>query len=137
MSTPYSNLERITLEWLPAMRDRDLDRLADLLDPDVEQRWIDGEVKCANRDQLLGWWSRSDTPRERQADAIELRAAGDHVVMAVRGPGLGPGPDEAGRGEVSQLFTFRDGRVVAIRQYLTRAEALGAAGISEENAAWR
>ena len=47
MPAPYhANLELILVDWIGAHRDGDLERLAELLHEDVEQRWIDGKVYC-------------------------------------------------------------------------------------------
>jgi ketosteroid isomerase-like protein len=138
MSPSYhANIELIAVDWLAAMRDHDLDRLRALLHPDVEQRWIDGEVYCANREQLLEWWSTRPARSEYRIDAVEVIGAGDRVVMAVRGPDLEWVGDENVGGQVCEVFTIRDGLVVAIRQYLGRSEALAAAGIDPSSAAWR
>ena len=141
MSTPYhSNLELILVDWIGAQRDRDLDQLARLLDEQVEQRWIDGEVYCANRQQLLAWARErlENRPTEYEIDAVEVVGAGDRVVMSVRGPHLERVGDENVGGQLSEVFTIRDGRIVAIRQYLRRAEALRTAGIDNlETADWR
>ena len=138
MSTPYhANLELIAIDYLAAMRDRNLNRLAGLLDPDVEQRWIDGEVYCSNREELLAWWSRRPRRAEHRIDAVEVIGAGDRVVMAVRGPDLDRVGDEHVGGQVCEVFTIHAGRIVAIQQYLTRAEALEAAGLAPSVADWR
>ena len=65
-------------------------------------------------------------------EAIELVAAGDHVVMSVRAPNVGAPtePDGAPRGQASVVFTFRDGLIVRMQDFLTRAGALEAAGSS-------
>src|SRR5437762_8946160 len=90
MSVPYHrNLEMIVIDWIGAMRRRALDAVAELLDPAVEQRWVDGEVYCANREQMLDWIGGRPDRAEYRIDAVEV-VAGDaqHVVMSVRGPDL-------------------------------------------------
>lgn len=139
MSTPYHrNLELIAIDWIGAVRRRDADALERLLDPAVEQRWVDGEVYCANREQLLAWMGSRPIRAEYRIDAVEV-VAGDpeHVVMSARGPDLERVGDEYVGGQVCELFTIRGGRIVAIRQYLGREEALRAAGIDPADAAWR
>ena len=63
-------------------------------------------------------------------EALELIAAGDHVVMSVRAAGIGqPVHDEdAPRGQASIVFTLCDGLITAMQDYTSRAEALAAAG---------
>jgi ketosteroid isomerase-like protein len=140
MSTGYqANLELVLVDWIGALRADDLDRIAELLDPDVEQRWIDGEVYCANREQMVAWIGRRQRRgREFKVDAVEVVGHDDRVVMSVRGPHLEWVEDEHIGGQISEVFTIRDGRIVAIRDYLSRTEALRAAGIERvEEAAWR
>ena len=70
-------------------------------------------------------------------EAIELIAAGDHVVMTVRGAGIGPPVDDdedEARGQATVVYTLADGKIVRMHDYLHRAEALEAAGAS--SVAW-
>jgi ketosteroid isomerase-like protein len=70
-------------------------------------------------------------------EAIELIAAGDHVVMTVRGAGIGPPVDDdedQPRGQATVVYTLADGKIVRMHDYLHRAEALEAAGAS--SVAW-
>ena len=46
-------------------------------------------------------------------EAIELVAAGDHVVMSVRGVGIGPpveGDEDEARGQATIVYTLVDGK---------------------------
>ncbi len=70
----------------------------------------------------LGWDGQFRSP--------EFIAGGDEVVVVWQGRGRSPQgvPMVA---TVAQVFLFEDGKVRRIRQFLTRAEALEAAGLSE------
>jgi ketosteroid isomerase-like protein len=139
MSASYhANLELILIDWLGAHRDHGLERLAELLDPDVEQRWVDGKVYCANRDQLLAWKAALPRHAEYLLDGVEaLRGDDEHVVLGVHGAHVEAVGGVHVGGHLYEVFTIRDGRIVAIRAYLRRDEALAAAGAPPGSAAWR
>jgi ketosteroid isomerase-like protein len=62
----------------------------------------------------------------------EYLDAGDEVVVTSQLKGLTPhGGGFPGEMTVSQVFLFQDGKVRRIRQYLSRAVALEAAGLRE------
>ena len=64
-------------------------------------------------------------------EAIELIAAGDHVVMSVRGVGIGPPVDDdenEARGHATVVYTLVDGKIVRMHDYLLRVQALEAVG---------
>src|SRR6266571_5049182 len=138
MSTPYhANLELILVDWIGAHRDRDLDRIAALLDEEVEQRWVDGKVYCANRDELLAWKRAQPSLAEYALDAVEvLRGDDEHVVFGVHGPHLEEVGGEYVGGHLYEVFTVGGGRITAIRAYRERSEALAAAGIDAAGASY-
>jgi hypothetical protein len=134
MSPSYhANLELILIDWLAAHRDADLYRIAELLDPEVEQRWIDGNVYCANRDQLLAWKAKRSRRAEYAIDAVEaLRGDDEHVVLGVHGAHVETVGGESVGGDLYEVFTIHDGRIAAIRAYRERDEALAAAGAGRD-----
>jgi ketosteroid isomerase-like protein len=134
----HSNLELILVDWIGAHRDRDIDRLAALLHADVEQRWIDGKVYCANRAELLDWieGQMRRRPTEYAIEAVEVvRGDDEHVVMGVHGGHLEEVGGEYVGGHLYEVFTIREGRIAAIRDFRSRGEALAAAGV--DAASWR
>jgi ketosteroid isomerase-like protein len=76
--------------------------------------------------QWLSSWDRVAFEHERFVDA------GDHVVvfqrMDARGRTSGV---ETDFGDYAQVWTLRDGKVVSMRFYADRDEALAAAGVAE------
>jgi ketosteroid isomerase-like protein len=133
--TPSSNIEIIWSDWLDAMRRGDMESLAARLAPEVSHRGVRPELVCPDRESVLA------NARDRSEDlpdvgAIELVAAGDHVVLSVRAPSVGVplSDDEPMRGQASIVFTLRDGLITQMQDYLSRAEALAAAGA--EPAVW-
>ena len=62
--------------------------------------------------------------------ALELVAAGEQVVMNVRGPGIGPpisDSEEEHYDQASIVFTLRDGKIVRMQDFMHRQDALNAA----------
>ena len=139
MSTSYhANLELILVDWIGALRDRDLARVAELLEPEFEHRWIDGAVTCANREQMVAWTAGRTSRAKFRVDGVEVVAGdADHVVMGVHGPDFAEVGGEHVGGRVYEVFTIRDGRIAAVRAYLKREAALDAAGVERASPARR
>ena len=132
---PTSNIEIIWSDWLDAMRRGDMDALASRLAPEVSHRGVRSDMICPDRESVLAN-ARNRSEELPDVGAIELVAAGDHVVLSVRAPSVGmPLSDDAPmRGQASIVFTLRDGMITQMQDYLSRAEALAAAGA--EPAVW-
>jgi ketosteroid isomerase-like protein len=115
-----------------ALRRGDVDAVFELLAPDLDwQGWEPGEGDCHSREEAMAVF------KER----LEERAIGDleeiigiddeRVLVVTRG-----NPDFEGRfaelslpeghDEIASLITIREGKVVQMRDYKTRAEALAA-----------
>jgi hypothetical protein len=60
--------------------------------------------------------------------------AGEYVIVPVRMRGLPPGGDAEVVLDEVYVGKFRDGNVVELREYRTKAEALEAMGLSEQDA---
>jgi ketosteroid isomerase-like protein len=127
---PQSNIEIIFADWIDAMRRGDLDTMAARLAPDVVHQGVKPELICRNREEVIDMVSRR-IGRVPPVEAMELVAAGDHVIMSVRGVGLGPpvdDHDDEARGQATIVYTLVDGEIVRMHDYLHRSEALKAAG---------
>jgi len=127
---PQSNIEIIFADWLDAMRRGDLETMASRLAPDVVHQGVRPEWICHNRQEVIDMVGQR-VGRVPPVEAIELVAAGDHVVMSVRGAGIGPpvdGDEDEARGQATIVYTLVDGKIVRMHDYLHRAEALQAAG---------
>ncbi len=124
-----SNLEIIFVDWLDAMRRHDLDRMDARLAPDVVHQGVRADFICRNRVAVLERL-RARGSRLPQVSAIELIEAGDQVVMSVRAAGVGVPVEDDGapRGQATVVFTLREGLIVRMQDYLSRAEALAATG---------
>ncbi len=127
---PESNIEIIFADWLDAMRRGDLETMASRLAPDVVHQGVKPEWICHNRQEVIDMVGQR-VGRVPPVEAIELVAAGDHVVMSVRGVGIGPpvdGYEDEARGQATIVYTLVDGKIVRMHDYRHRAEALEAAG---------
>src|SRR6476659_7075408 len=127
---PESNIEIIFADWLYAMRRGDLETMASRLAPDVVHQGVKPEWICHNRQEVIDMVGQR-VGRVPPVEAIELIAAGDHVVMSVRGVGIGPPVDDdadQGRGQATIVYTLVDGKIVRMHDYLHRAQALEAVG---------
>lgn len=102
----------------------DVDALAPLLDPEVELLWwVPGEWDCHGRDAVLSLLRRRKS-EGTGTDQIELIDAGRDRIIA----GRGPSSDNAEAGSSpATLITFRDGKVIQMRQFRSREEAVAAA----------
>jgi ketosteroid isomerase-like protein len=125
-----SNIEIVFADWLDAIRRGDIELMERTLAPDVVHQGIRPEWTCDGREAVLEN-ARARSDALPSVDALELVAAGDNVVMSIRAREVGPPVDEEGdrlRGQAFVVFTLRDGVIVAMQDYLRRADALAAAG---------
>ena len=115
-------------QGLSAWKRGDFDVLEQMLDPDVDWRWFEpGEWDCRNRGDVM----RTLRQRHEQgfaSGALEFVDGGDDAVIVVSHPseiGGAEWPDET-----ATIIRFRDDRVVSMRDYRTKAQALEAVGRS-------
>lgn len=122
-----ANLE-VVFDHLYARRLRDLSRLESQLDPNVVHQGVLPELVCSNRDEVLASVRRSFARDDFGVDRLEMIDAGEKVVVGLGGPRFLEVPGAPLQGQLYMVFTVRDGRIVRIHDYLTRAEAMTAAG---------
>jgi ketosteroid isomerase-like protein len=123
-----SNVERVRRGYEAVMR-RDLDALAELLDPAV--RWHagdpDAKYACHNKDEALQFMRENWLSGGSPGELLEVVDAGDKVVVIMR---RGPA-DDGSAPTVANLTTFRDGKVVEMVHFPDPKDALAAAGVSD------
>jgi len=124
-----TNLEIVLGGLVDAMRNQDPERIAELLAPDVVWEGVRPDLRCDGRDQAM------DVIRHRFAagpftvQAVEAIDAGESVVVGLVGPGFNGDPGDLDTvGQTHNLFTLRGGKVLRWRDYLSRNEAMAAAG---------
>ena len=66
-----------------------------------------------------------------RVEVFEYIDAGDYVIAPVRLRGQVPGSDDELALDEVYVSKFRNGKIVELREYRTKAEALEAAGLSE------
>ena len=74
------------------------------------------------------WLSSWD---EWESESVELIDAGDDVVQVARQRGKGAGSGVSVEMSYAQVWTLRDGKVVRVRLYASKAEALEAVALRE------
>jgi ketosteroid isomerase-like protein len=123
-----------------AVARRDTATATKVYDPEVEwdntrgplQGLIERKV-YRGYEGLGSWWHEYREPWENVWDEVEeLIDAGDQVVSVqtihARGRGSGVAVDLA---HVATVWTFRQGKIVRVALFTSRAEALEAVGLSE------
>jgi ketosteroid isomerase-like protein len=121
------NLEIVFVDWLDALRRRDIERVERRMAPDVIHQGVRGDLVCRGREAVIERL-RTRGARLPSVTAMELLEAGDQVLVRLCAQGLGVPVDDEGppRGEAIVVFTLADGLIVRMDDYVTRAEALAA-----------
>lgn len=96
----------------------------------MREEWV-----CHGREEVRDTF-RWGLEQRREIDALEFTRGGEHVVLGVRGSSISMVEDEPLEGQLFNVFTLREGRIVRIEDYRRRSEALAAAGISAD-VGWR
>ena len=135
MSTPEENITMILADWLGALRRRDFEALERRMDPDIVWQGVREDFVCPDRAAVLEML-REWQPDDHGVEALELVATEDRVVVGVRSTQLQEIGDVPLGGQIFNVFTLSDGRIVRIDDYPRRSEALAAAG-AEGRGDWR
>ena len=110
---PLAEIYAPNAKWTTAREDPDSDTYIGL-----------GEIE-----RLFDSWTAMFPGLGIESD--EYRPSGDKVLAWVRLTGTGSGSGAAVDMEQAQVWTFEGGKAVSVEEYLHRAEALEAAGLSE------
>jgi ketosteroid isomerase-like protein len=128
------NLETVMIDFFGALRGGDFEAAAVLLDPDVAWQGLREEWVCHGREEVIETF-RSGLEERRDIDGLEFTRGGNQVVLGARGPSMTEVGGEPLEGQIFNVFTLRDGRILRIDDYRRRAEALAAAGVTKD-AGW-
>jgi ketosteroid isomerase-like protein len=107
----------------------DLDAVAAVLDPDATWTWIEpGPWDCHDAGDVLRVLRRRRT-EDMVGDLREIVDAGDHVVLRLEHGDPETYGADPGETAVTLVATVRDGRIVHLQDYRSRAQALHAVGL--------
>lgn len=129
------NLETVIFDYFGALREGDQEGVRAVLDPNVTWQGLHEEWVCHGPDEVIELLLEGLRFR-RDVEALEFVRAGRRIVMGVRGPLLDEVGGEPLGGQIFNVFTLSNGRIVRIEDYRLRAEALNAAQ-ADEDSGWR
>ena len=135
MITPEENIKTILAGWLDALRRHDFATVERRMDPEVFWQGVREDFVCENRDEAMEML-REQQREEHGVEALELIATEDRVMLGIRSTQLQEIGGVQLSGQILQVFTLHDGRIVRVDEYTRRAEALEAAG-AEGRGDWR
>jgi hypothetical protein len=135
MITPEENIKTILADWLDALRRHDFATIERRMDPEVFWQGVREDFVCANRDEAMEML-RQQQREEHGVEALELIATEDRVMLGIRSTQLQEIGGVQLSGQILQVFTLHDGRIVRVDEYIRRREALEAAG-AEGRGDWR
>ena len=125
--------EQLARDGHEALMRGEVDVVEGLMAPDLTWHWWEhGPWDCHSRDEAMAL-IRERMGQRAIGELTEVTevADGQVVVVTRMRPESGLGPEDLGRSpgqvESATLVTFRDGKVVAMHAYRTKAEAIEAA----------
>jgi ketosteroid isomerase-like protein len=133
-SIGQDNLETVMIDFFGALRRGDFDAAAALLDPEVTWQGLREEWVCHGREEVIQTF-RMGLEERRDVDALEFTRSEHQVVLGARGPSITEVGEESLEGQLFNVFTLCDGRIVRIDDYRHRGEAFAVAGVAED-AGW-
>ena len=129
------NLETVIFDYLGALREGNREAVREVLDPNVTWQGLHEDWVCHGPDEVIETLQEGLRLR-RDVAALEFVRAGSRLVMGVRGRSLDEVGGEPLDGQIFNVFTLSNGKIVRIEDYRLRAEALKAAH-ADEDSGWR
>jgi ketosteroid isomerase-like protein len=127
----------VVLQLHAAVTRGDLDGVLSLADPKVEyhsaiQQAMEGEGSVFRGLAGIQRWFEElqDLYEYLESEVVEVNDFGERVVIAFVVRGRGAGSGIVLEQPLAQMVTVREGKIVAVRDYFTREEALEAASSS-------
>ena len=113
----------------------DIDAILEAMDPEVEEHNPPEVPEAAihrGREAVRRDWEQTlDLFDDFSIDVEDFFDAGDEVVVYLRYVGRARGSSADIEAVMAHVLTFRDGKVIRLRQFFDRAKALEVAGLSE------
>jgi ketosteroid isomerase-like protein len=132
MSQENVELARRTYE---AFNRRDLDAVLNVFHPEVEihdePEIPDAAVHRGHEAVRRDWQRTFDFLDEFSIEIEDYRDLGDELLVFIRYRGVGHGSQVPVEATGAHLLTVRQGKLVRMRQFFDRTEALEAAGLRE------
>ena len=125
----------VVLDWITALRKGDLERITNLLHPDVTWQGLAHDLALAGRADIIAAIS-DQLPLDFPIDALEIISGPRQVVLGTRSDHLPAPPDMALKGQIYNVLECRDGRLCSIQDFSTREQAIRSAGVSQQAAEW-
>jgi ketosteroid isomerase-like protein len=127
----------IVRELSAAINSDDQERLVQMLHPDVVQYGtrggIDQDLVFRGRDAVLAYWQEIGDTWESQTYEPERVIEGDEVVVVLwRETSRSRHSDLDMETNTAGIMRLEDGKIIEIRGYMDRDEALEAAGLGDE-----
>jgi ketosteroid isomerase-like protein len=121
---------------IEAQRREDWEAFPDLYDPEIEWEdvsglWGDWGTRRGFEDVRNAWITWFEAFEQVEFAIESVFDAGDDVLTSLRMSGRGRGSGLPVEQRITVVWTVRGGRVVRVRAYRERAEALEATGLGE------
>ena len=128
------NIDRLRRGY-EAFARRDLDAALEMMDPEIEAHDApeapDATVHHGREAVRRDWEQMFALFEDFTIDIEEVFDAGEELVVFLRLSGRGRESGAEVEARMAHVWTIREGRAIRLRQYLDRAEALAAVGLSE------
>lgn len=124
---PHENVERFK-RGVDAWNRDDFDAWIGLFDPEVE--WFALMEVFRGHDGARQAWASFKGDLHLTVEFDDIRDLGERVLALGEIKGVGHTTGLEVGGEVAQLFTYRDGKAVSVRDFRSHAEGFEAAGLS-------
>jgi limonene-1,2-epoxide hydrolase len=122
------NIE-LMIAWLDALRRRDIQALAERLNPDTTWQGIRPDLVCHGREEIIETFV-AQRDRNYDVDALELIGAPDHAILHARPAEPQTIGDTRVHDGMYNVFRIEESAITQIEDYLDRAEAFRAARLS-------